>query len=183
MKKRVAVFLAEGFEEIETITVVDILRRGGIDVVTAGLIPNPIKGSRGVSIMADVSLDAISAEDFDMAVLPGGLPGATHLENDSRVIRFIQEMNQKGKYLAAICAAPQVLKRAGVLKNKNLTSHPSVSDRFPDAHYHEDRVVVDDRLITSRSPGTAMEFAFQIVEELLGEAIAGVVNKGVLAKL
>ena len=183
MKKRVVVFFAEGFEEIESISVVDILRRAGIEVVTAGLSANPLTGSRGVPVMADRGVDEVAPDDFDMAVLPGGMPGTTNLEKDPRVIRFLQAMDAKGKYLAAICAAPRVLNKAGLLKNKNVTSHPSISDQFPESHYHEDRVVVDGRIITSRSPGTAIEFAFQLMEILVGEKTAGVVNQGVLARL
>lgn len=183
MKKKVVVFLAEGFEEIESVSVVDILRRAGIEVVSAGLSANPIKGSRGILIVADKSLDDVSPDEFDMVVLPGGLPGTANLEKDPRVIKFLEEMENQGKYLAAICAAPRVLRKAGLMKNKKITSHPSLSDQFPESHYLEDRVVVDGRIITSRGPGTALEFAFQLMDVLLGEKAVGEVNLGVLAKL
>lgn len=183
MRKKIVVFLAEGFEEIESVCVIDILRRAGIEVVTAGISPNPILGSRRIQVLADKSIDEVSSEDFHMVVLPGGLPGVTNLEKDDRVIRFLKEMNAKEKYIAAICAAPKVLQKAGMTQGKKITSHPSLSDQFPESHYLEDRLVVDGRLITSRSPGTALEFAFQLVEILAGDEMAGEVNQGVLARL
>ncbi len=183
MRKKVLVFLAEGFEEIECITVVDILRRAGIEVVIAGLTASPIIGSRKISVMADQIIDEVSPKDFDMVVLPGGMPGTNNLEKDPRVISCLKEMDQQEKYIAAICAAPRVLKKAGLINQKSITSHPSLSDDFQESNYQEERVVVDGRLITSRSPGTSMEFAFQLVEILVGEKIAGEVNQGVLARL
>lgn len=181
--KKVMVAVAPGFEEIETITVVDILRRAGARVDLAGTQPEPIEGSRGVRILADVLLSEIDHKDYDLVVLPGGQPGTTNLQNNESVIGIIRDMNEDKKTVAAICAAPMVLQTAGVLKDHTATSHPSVQEKLNGVHYSEDRVVVDGNLVTSRSPGTAMEFALKLVEILFGPERVQTVNNGVLAKI
>ena len=181
--KRVLLFLAPGFEEIETITVIDILRRADIEAVVAGTQPGEIIGSRKVKIVPDVLLEDIKNDSFDMVILPGGMPGTTNLRDDDRVKKIIKKMHDQGKYTAAICAAPIVLSAIGLIEGKNITSHPTVKNALKEASYREDRVVVDGNLITSRSPGTAMEFAFKLVEILIGKEKVDEINKGVMAKL
>jgi len=181
--KKVMVAVAPGFEEIETITVVDILRRAGARVDLAGTQPEPIEGSRGVRILADVQLSEIDHKDYDLVVLPGGQPGTTNLQNNESVLGIIRGMNEDKKTVAAICAAPMVLQTAGVLKDHTTTSHPSVQEKLNGVRYSEDRVVVDGNLVTSRSPGTAMEFALKLVEILFGPERVQTVNNGVLAKI
>lgn len=181
--KKVLVALAPGFEEIETITVVDILRRSGARVSVAGTIEGPIEGSRGVKVVPDESIDDIKSENLDMIVLPGGQPGTDNLNSDPRISRLLKEMKDRGKLIAAICAAPIILESNGLLKDHKRTSHPSVKEGLSGDFYSEDRVVVDGTIITSRSPGTAMEFAFQLVEILFGKERVETVNKGVLAKI
>ncbi len=168
MKKRVAVPLAPGFEEIEAVTVIDILRRAGLEVVTAGLREGPITGSHDIAVTPDRSLDEIRSEDFDMVVLPGGIPGTDHLREDPRVLELLQEMARARKYTCAICAAPVVLKAAGVVSGKAVTSHPVVEKDLGDLDYRQDRVVVDGTVVTSRGAGTAMEFALELVRILVG---------------
>jgi len=128
--KRVLVPLAPGFEEIEAITVIDILRRAGVEVTVAGTQSGPIEASRKTKHLCDCTLDDVRAEDFDMIVLPGGLPGTTNLRNDPRVRSIIDTLHAKNRYLAAICAAPTVLSAFGVLNGHAATSHPSVRNEI-----------------------------------------------------
>ncbi len=182
--KRVLVPVAPGFEEIETITVIDILRRANVEVVSAGTEPGEITGSRKVKIVPDVLLkNVVNDENFDMIVLPGGMPGTTNLKKDESVKKIIHRMYKQGKYISAICAAPTVLAAIGLTNGKNITSHPSVKDALQSESYKEDRVVVDGQIITSRSPGTAMEFAMKLVEILVGKEIVEKINAVVMAKL
>lgn len=181
--KKVLVTLAPGFEEIETITVVDILRRAGARVVLAATEEGPIEGSRGVSVLADTLIDQVDDTEFDLVVLPGGQPGTTNLQNNETVKAIVQNMYQSRKQVAAICAAPTILHSAGILKNAVATSHPSVRDQLNDIDYSEERVVVDGNIVTSRSPGTALEFSLKLVEILFGRERMDIVNQGVMARL
>jgi protein deglycase len=177
------IIVAPGFEEIETITVVDILRRSGARVTLAGTEPGPLKGSRDVVIVPDVLLDKTTEKKFDLIVLPGGQPGTTNLRNNPKVLSLITQANENRSKIAAICAAPLVLDSVNLLEKKRFTSHPSIENEFDKEQYSQERVVIDGNLITSRSPGTAMEFAFALVEELFGKDRLETVNKGVMAKL
>jgi len=181
--KRVLVPLAPGFEEIEAITVIDILRRAGVEVVVAGTQPGPIEASRKTRHLPDCTLDDVRAEDFDMIVLPGGQPGTANLQRDPRIRRLIAALHAENRYLAAICAAPTVLAAAGCLKDRAATSHPSVRAEVAAAagRISPDRVVVDGPIITSQAAGTAMEFALELVKILCGHETAAEVNRGVLA--
>jgi 4-methyl-5(b-hydroxyethyl)-thiazole monophosphate biosynthesis len=166
----VLVPLADGFEEIEAVTVIDLLRRADIDVVVAGLDQGPVSGSHGIVIQTDLGLEAALERDYDMVVLPGGLPGADNLEADSRIRELLVRMANSGRFTAAICAAPKVLAAAGVLENRNATSFPgflSTAD-VSGLTLSEASVVVDGRVITSRGPGTAMDFALALIEALNG---------------
>jgi len=177
------IIVAPGFEEIETVTVVDILRRSGARVTIAGTEPGPLTGSRNVVIVPDTLLDETVEKIFDLIVLPGGQPGTTNLLKNPRVLSLITQANENRSKIAAICAAPLVLDSVNLLYKKNFTSHPSVENEFDKGKYSQERVVIDENLITSRSPGTAMEFAFALVEELFGKDRLKTVNKGVMAKL
>lgn len=167
----VLVPLAEGFEEIEAITIIDILRRAHIKVATAALKSLQVAGKHGVKIEADMLLDDASEKDFDMLALPGG-PGASELEADQRVLDLVRAFSLAGKYTVAICAAPKVLKAAGILEGRRATSFPGVLDTSPakNMQYVDAAVVEDGRVITSRGPGTATDFALKLVEVLAGEA-------------
>ena len=166
----VLVPLAQGCEELEAVTIVDLLRRAGITVVTAGLDDRPVHASRGTVLIPDLTLDAALGQAFDMIVLPGGLPGADHLDNDERVTSLLKQMADDGKYTAAICAAPKVLARTGLLDGKRATSYPGTlnPDTVPGLDYVEQAVVTDGKVITSRGPGTAMDFALHLIEILAG---------------
>lgn len=180
--KRVVVPLAPGFEEIEAVAVVDILRRAGVEVIVAGLARGLIVGSHGIGICADVALEEIACDGFDMIVLPGGQPGTSNLKADPRVKALIRQVAERGGYTTAICAAPTVLAVAGITDGRAVTSHPSVRQELTDCNYREDRVVVDDHVITSRGAGTAVEFALQLVELLCGREAAGKISSAILAQ-
>jgi 4-methyl-5(b-hydroxyethyl)-thiazole monophosphate biosynthesis len=179
--KKVLVPLAPGFEEIEAITVIDILRRAGIEVTVAGTVKGEIEGRNKIKVMPDGLLDTVGGRQFDMIVLPGGSAGTEHLKKDPRVKQILLELAARGGYITAICAAPTVLSAAGLLKGKKITSHPSVRPDLSETDYSEERVVTDGTIITSRSPGTAMEFAMKLVEVLSGRAKAVEVGRSVLA--
>ena len=166
----VLVPLAQGCEEIEAVTVIDILRRAGITVVSAGLDDQPVRASRGVTLVPDTTLDAALQHGFDMIVLPGGQPGTNNLKADQRIIALLQKMSRQGKYVTAICAAPSVLASAGLLDGKQATSFPGSLDPYPQVMQQRTAVAEDKKLITSRGPGTAMDFALTLVERLAGKA-------------
>lgn len=170
---RVLVPLAEGFEEIEAVTVVDLLRRAGIEVVTAGLSPGAVTGSHGISLLPDMDLDAALEQPFDMVALPGGMPGAANLGADSRVLALLRLLADSGRFTAAICAAPGVLAKAGLLAGKRATCFPGFlgPENAPGTFVLEDAVVEDGKVITSRGPGTAIDFALAIIQRLEGVAV------------
>jgi len=179
---KILVALADGFEEIEAMNVIDILRRAGIEVVTAGLKEGLVEGAHGVRVLPDTTLDRIDQQDLDGLVLPGGAPGFINLGKDERILRMAREMNQANKYVAAICAAPSVLIKAGVLQGRRATVHPSGEAEVKScAQFSSDRVVVDGNIITSRAPGTAMEFALKLVEVFLGKRKMEQIKAEVLA--
>jgi len=167
---KVLVPLADGCEEIEAVTIIDLLRRAGIEVVVAGLKPGMVTASRGVQLMPDITLDAALQQEYDMIVLPGGMPGAANLKEDARIIRQLEKMAAAGKYTAAICAAPMVLAKAGLLEGKQATSYPGFLDALPGVIVSTAAVVQDGTVLTSRGPGTAMDFALALVEVLVGVA-------------
>ncbi len=179
---RVLVPLAPGCEELEAVTIIDLLRRAGIDVVAAGLDAGPIKASRGVVLLPDVTLDEALKHDYDMVVLPGGGPGAERLDKDARIETLLQQMTRSGKYTAAICAAPKVFGRIGLLGGKRATSYPGFVDKMnlPGVTYVTDAVVQDGKVITSRGPGTAMDFALHLIEVLAGKSKRAEVESGLV---
>ncbi|HKK16868.1 MAG TPA: DJ-1 family glyoxalase III [Gammaproteobacteria bacterium] len=168
---KVLVPLAQGCEELEAVTIIDLLRRAGIEVITAGLDKQPVRASRGVILVADTDIDSALQEDFDMVVLPGGKAGAEQLDNDPRIKQLLKKMANDEKYTAAICAAPTVLAHAGLLDGKQATSYPGFLEKMPltNTRISNSAVVVDGNVITSRGPGTAMDFALTLIESLAGQ--------------
>lgn len=182
MPKRAAVLLAEGFEEIEVITVVDILRRADIDVEICALGRSPVKGAHGIEINSDRSLDD-NLRDIDALVLPGGMPGANNLAASGRVKEIIQDVHAKDGIIAAICASPAiVLGPTGILNGKKATCYPGMEKGFnKSTSFLKDDVVLDGNIITSRGPGTAISFLLAIVEKLSSRKAAGELRKKILA--
>lgn len=166
MKKRVLCLLADGFEEVEFVTPVDLLRRAGVEVVVAGLSERSATGRCGIRIEADVSLDDVEPSSFDLLLIPGG-PGVGDMREDGRVAGLVADFDQAGKLIAAICAAPLLLKDAGVLEGRKFTAFRSVRGELGEGVV-EDRVVEDTNLITSRGAGTALDFALALVSALAG---------------
>jgi protein deglycase len=183
MAKKALVVLAEGFEEIEAVTPIDILRRAGLEVIVAGLTGRLVKGSRAIIVQADKILDDVINDDFDALILPGGSMGAKHLAESDKVTSLIRNVMLKGKIIAAICAAPAlVLYPKGILKGRSVTGFPGIGlESAKDVKYKTDRVVIDGNIITSRGAGTSMEFALAILEILTDAKTAKKVKEAVLA--
>jgi len=179
--KKVLVPLAPGFEEIEAVTVVDILRRAGAEVFLAGIEDGPILGSRGVRIVPDGPLREVRDREFDLVVLPGGAGGTARLREDSDVARVLERTLGDGRPVAAICAAPTVLHARGLLEDRRIACHPAVAGQMSGARIVEDPVVVDRGVVTSRGAGTALEFALALVELLEGSATRAKVARAIVA--
>ena len=167
--KTIIVFLADGFEEIEALTPVDILRRAGLSVKTVSVMDEQVvAGAHGVPVMADVMFDEVNAEDAEMILLPGGLPGATNLDAHQGLSQMILDFAKEEKPLAAICAAPLVFGNRGLLEGKKATCYPGFETYLKGAQYTAALVEKDGNFITGKGPGAAMEFAFAIVEKYCG---------------
>lgn len=170
MSKRILVPLAEGFEEIEAINIIDVLRRANLEVITASLTNNlEVKGAHNIFIKANTILDKVINEDFDAISLAGGMGGMNNLKNDKRIIEKIQKMHKDKKLVSAVCASPIVLGEAKVLNGK-YTCYPSLEKSINIGEYQDkDLVVRDENIITSKGPATSMLFALEIVKYLKGE--------------
>mgnify|MGYP001581032159 CR=1 FL=1 len=155
--------LLSGFEELEATTIVDVLRRADLSVWLAADEPGPVRGAHNIRVVADKALARVSAKDLRAVVLPGGMPGAKNLAEHPIVQRLIAEVYKQGGYVAAVCAAPMALAAAGVLAGKSATCYPGFEKYLEGAKISENRVVVDGKVVTSRGPGTAQEFALTLV--------------------
>ncbi|MGC4086481.1 MAG: DJ-1/PfpI family protein [Polyangiaceae bacterium] len=164
------VLLAEGFEEIEAVTVLDVLRRAGVEVTAASLGAVDVRGAHDIWLRADASLDSVDSTTFDALILPGGQPGSSNLQRDARVLTLTRRFVAASKLTAAICAAPTVLESAGVLSGRRATCYPGYD--LPSARFEESAVVEDGPIVTSRGAGTAFEFSFALVRRLCGAAVA-----------
>ncbi len=183
MSKKAMIILAPGYEELEAVAVIDMLRRAGIDIKVVGITEGPIPSARDVKIVPDCTLDEVKDEQFDLIVLPGGLDSTEQLAKDERVVNMLKKQLDENRLVGAICAAPTVLDRHGLSKDKTITCHPVCQEAVKNSKLSQQRVVTDGLLITSQGPGTALEFALRLVERLAGTEKMHEVNKGVLAKL
>jgi 4-methyl-5(b-hydroxyethyl)-thiazole monophosphate biosynthesis len=174
----VLVPLAQGCEELEAVTIMDLLVRAGIKVTSAGLDDQPVTASRGTRIIPDTTIDQVVDQSFDMIVLPGGMPGADHLRDDVRLQRLLKQHAADKRFVAAICAAPKALAAAGLLNNKTATAYPGTLEALdnPSLTISSADIEVDGKVITSRGPGTAMDFALKLIELLVGKAKRDEVN-------
>ena len=165
---KVLVPLAEGFEELEAITVIDLLRRAGFEVITAGLDDQPVRASRQNLLIPDTSIDKVINDQFDLIFLPGGLPGADNLCDNELVQQLIKKQHHQNKKIAAICAAPKALAAAGILAGKKITCYPGALDQTDsnDFEIATTALEIDEHITTSRGPGTAMDLALSLIEQL-----------------
>jgi len=178
---RIAVHLATGFEEIEAISIVDVLRRASIDVTTVSITDKlSVTGSHKIDVLADKLFSDIDYTNIDGIILPGGMPGATNLAAHAGLRNEIIKFNNSKKMLGAICAAPLVFGQLGILKNVNATCYPSFEKELTGANCSLDRVVVDGHITTSRGPGTVFDFALTIVAKIKGDKTANDLRKGML---
>lgn len=182
--KKVILFLAEGFEEVEALTVVDYLRRKDINVQTVSITKDEkVKGAHNITVLADRNIDEIKDIDsYDAVIIPGGLPGATNLRDDEKVIDVVKKVSENGKLAAAICAGPIVLERADIIRGKKVTSYPGFEEELMSGVYIEQNVVRDGNVITARGPALAVDFAIEIMKYLLGEEKAEELKADILYK-
>lgn len=176
--KKICVLLADGFEEIEALTVSDIMRRANLTCDLVSIKEKQVKSSHGLIVEADKLFS--DDMEYDLVVIPGGIPGATNLRDDERVIKFVKNQNKEGKLIGAICAGPIVLGRAGITERKSMTSYPGYEDELPNCEYLEEAVVVDGNIITSRGPATAMAFSYKLLEKLGYEHKVEGISSGML---
>ena len=181
--KKAAVFFGEGFEEVEALTQVDLLKRAGIDVVMVSVMNDEfVKGSHGVMIKCDMTFDKNKLKDADAIILPGGMPGTSNLNNCTELKELITEFNNSGKLIAAICAAPSVFGGMGILKGKKACSYPGFEKYLTGAEVEHNSVSHDGNIITSRGVGTAIDFAAEIITYLLDEKTASDVLDSIVYK-
>ena len=177
----VYVHLADGFEEIEALTVVDVLRRADIAAKTVSVTgEKTVRGAHDIKVEADLLFEEADYGNCAMIVLPGGMPGTANLVKHEGLAKQLNAFAQSGKWLAAICAAPSVLGRMSLLKDKHVTSYPGYENQLIGAIYSEERVVQDGKLITSRGPGTAIEFSLELVKLLKNEQTAAALRKSMI---
>ncbi|HML36304.1 MAG TPA: DJ-1/PfpI family protein [Bacillota bacterium] len=177
----VYVHLADGFEEIEALTAVDILRRADIPVQTVSVMDGrTVMGAHNIPVIADLLFAEADYDSCEMIVLPGGMPGTANLGGHEGLGKQLDAFASHGKWIAAICAAPSVLGKMSLLKGKRATSFPGVENELIGAEYSEERVVLDGKIVTSRSAGTAMEFALELVRLLKDEPTADALKKSLI---
>lgn len=179
--KKLGVFMADGCEEIEALTVVDLARRAGIEIAMISVTGEKlVKGAHGINFQTDIPADYMDFDMLDGIVLPGGMPGTLNLGASEYVQKTIAEFASAGKLVAAICAAPSVLGEAGLLKGKKATSYPGFEEKLLDAEVCTDAVVVDGNVITSRGMGTAIDFALAIIEYLVDKKTAEELGRSII---
>ena len=177
----VYMFLAEGFEEIEALCPLDLLRRAGVEVTTVGVGSRTVMGAHGIGVVVDMTDDELSDFSADMVILPGGMPGTLNLNASDKVHKAIDEAVKNDSYIAAICAAPSILGELGLLRGKEAICYPGFEEKLDGAKISKKRVVVDGKIITAAGMGVALDFGLALVELLCGKEKAKVLRKGVIA--
>lgn len=181
MMAKVYVFIADGFEEIEGLTVVDLLRRAGIETTMVSISENvEILGAHGIVVSVDKIFEEVSFDEVDMLVLPGGMPGTKNLAKHEQLMEKVREFHLQDKWIAAICAAPSILGENDLLIGKKATCYPGFEEKLYGAEVLEDSVVKDGNIITSRGLGTAIPFAIEIIKQLLGEEEGEKIRKSIV---
>ena len=181
MNAKILVPIADGTEEMEAVTIIDVLRRAGAEVTVASVGALEVTASRGIKLVADVKIADCAGRPYDCIALPGGMPGAEHLRDSKPLADLLKTQKQQGKLYAAICASPVVVLLHHGLLPKNATCHPAFADQLPNPQTAKQRVVIDGKCITSGGPGTALEFALELVRQLMGDAKAKQVAEPMLA--
>lgn len=174
---RICVPLADGFEEIEAITIIDVLRRADIETISVYLNKNPVKGAHNIFVSADNNIENMETETLSGIILPGGMPGSENLKKSGHVMNMLKEINKKQGLIGAICAAPMVLGHAGLLKNKKAVCFPGYEKFLEGAVYMDEPLVKDGNIITAKGPGCAIDFALEIVSELKSEELKDSLRK------
>lgn len=177
----VYLFLADGFEEIEALSPLDVLKRCGAQVCTVGVTGKTVKGSHGVEVICDKTTTELDEkDDFDMIILPGGMPGALNLDNDAIVDKFISLAKERDKFICAICAAPFILGKRGILRGRRATCYPGFESQLEGATLENAGVVRDGKIITGRAMGSALDFALETATVLFGKEVSEKIKKGIL---
>lgn len=178
----VYVFLAEGFEEIEAVTPIDMLRRAGVQVMTAGVTGSTVKGSHGIPFVCDTTVDEIGTDDIEMIILPGGLGGTRNQEASEKVQSLIDYCAANDRYIGAICAAPSILGHKGLLKGRKAVCYPGFEEALEGAEIPDIPAVTDGKYITARGAGAALEFSYELITALKGRETAEKLADGIIWK-
>ena len=165
----VGVFFIDGFEEIEAVTIVDVLRRAEFDVILIGVNNTLVTGAHGICVKMDQRIEDVSDDELGAGILPGGMPGASNLAKDKRVLTLIQRLDRQNKNIGAICAAPIALHSAGLVNGRKITCYPTFQHQLPNSEYTGDPVTVDGNIITGKGAGAALQFSLKLVEVLGAE--------------
>lgn len=167
---KLVIFLADGFEEVEALTVVDYLRRMDVAIDMVSITDNlEVIGAHDIKVIVDKLIKDVKSDNYTGLVIPGGMPGASNLRDNKEVIEIVKMMHKNNKMVAAICAGPIVLQKAGILEDKNVTSFPGFENELKDSNYKTDAVVVDSNIITAQGPNFARDFAIEIIRYLLND--------------
>lgn len=177
---KVAVYFATGYEEVEALSVVDVLRRGGVEVSMVGVTGKTVASARQISINMDQTIDEVDHSQIDMMVLPGGLPGVDNLKVSETLVKHLKAFKEEGKWLAAICAGPSVLGELGLLQGEKATCFPGFEDKLLGAEVVNERAVVSNHVITGKGAGAALEFALTILSVIKGKEAADKVAKSMI---
>lgn len=180
MKTKALIILADGFEEIEAITPIDLMRRAGIEVIIAGIGKKEITGAHNITIACETTISEIHLQPFHAVILPGGATGTTNLLNSDQVLEIVKSNWRENSLTAAICAAPKVLDKAGILSNKSFTCYPGVESEITHGTFTNEPVIVDGNIITARSAGNSIQFGLEIIAALLGREASNVVKEKIV---